>query len=579
MNSTSSFTRRKKFHVLLIVSSLFFLLVTIVSTDLGAPETSVLWYASSLHPIFYVGMIFCIAAILLSIKYRRKYLGLASISMPVFYLHSLPSIMHDMLPVFDVYHVIPSVFSIMETGAWDPEAITFPISHIFQANSMMILDIEAMTLARIFPTILTFTMAIFIFVIARNISKKWAPIAPMMFLALNWYMEYHMARQPFGMMIWTAFWLALFLYIDKRDHHLLIAPAVILLALIPAHPGMVIITVFSMVALTLAMFVSFRDMEEWNYFSKFVPVLLIFSVIAASIYAFVPGANEYLNSVIIDFQETVFENGAMELGLGGPAAASIGYEFVNSLRALTGALLSLLAFLGFIALYKTDSKRALLLGAWFFSIFLWLAYPLTHQGRYMERTFMYALIPATILTVALLKHLNSKNFKTLAMTKKILITDLDQLIRITTVVIIAALLLTIPITKNSIDTIETPSRSAFNAGLHAEDNFDEGERIYVTDTHTGMFRYIESITDENRSTTHQFRPRSKAPPDQPYGYRIPRTDRELSPFLFTDYFNNYIEIRYGNTTAVREIEEYEKEMASKNGRIYDSSGARLYLET
>lgn len=577
MNSTSSFTRRKKFHVLLIVASLFFLLVTIVGTDLGSPETSVLWYASSLHPIFYVGIFFCIAAILLSIKYRRKYLGLASISMPVFYLHSLPSILHDMLPVFDVYHVIPSVFSITETGAWDPDAINFPISHIFQANSMMILNIEAMTLARIFPTILTFTMAIFIFAIARRISKKWAPIAPMMFLALNWYMEYHMARQPFGMMIWTAFWLALFLYIDKRDHRLLIAPAVILLALIPAHPGMVIITVFSMVALTLAMLISFRDVEEWNYFSKFVPVLLIFSVLAGSIYAFVPGANEYLNSVIMDFQETVFENGAMELGLGGPAAASIGYEFVNSLRALTGALHSLLAFLGFIALYKTDSKRALLLGAWFFSIYLWLAYPLTHQGRYMERTFMYSLIPATILTVALLKHLNSKNFKTLAMTKKILRTDVDQLIRITTVVIIAALLLTIPLTKNSIDTIETPSRSAFNAGLHAEDNFDD--QVYITDQHQGMFRYIESITDENRSTTRQFGTRGFTLPDQPYGYRIPDTSRtDLSPLLFTDYFNNYIEIRYGNTTAVREIEEYEKEMASKNARIYDSSGARLYLD-
>ena len=572
MTSKIKTLKRGRSIYLFISLSLFFFLLSVPLTDVGAPEPSVFWYASSLPFTFWLGLFASLCAIVLSISQKRKYLGLVSSIIPVLFLYSLPHIVHDMVPVFDVYHVIPSVLSIVETGTVDFARINFPGSHIFQASTAMMINVEMMTLARLFPTILAGTIALFLFTIARRISTRWAPVAPLTFLALNWYMEYHLARQPFTLMLWTAFWLALFLYIDTRSYRVGIVAAIILFALVPSHPGMLIITSFNMVVLALVYIVTSFDDAKENYLRPFIPLLIVFVAVTGIFYTFVPEINHYVDSVAQDF----LERETTEFALGGPADTSIQYEFVNRLRMFSGALHSSLAFLGFITLYKRLPRKALLLGAWFFSIYLWLAYPLTHQGRYMERTFMFSLIPASILAVALLKHFSPNRFPLVKKIRSLKNQNTKKLLQVTVIVVIAALLLTVPVTKSSIDAIETPSRSAYQAGLHAERNFEE--RIYVTDTHEGMFRYIESKTSEDHTTTRQFRARGTSPIDQPYGYRIPRTDTQLSPILFTDYFNNYIEIRYGNTTAVIQIENYEKNISNDSNRIYDSGGARLYVE-
>lgn len=550
--------KSERFHLFIIVLSLFFFLVTLARTKIGAPEPSVFWYASNLYWTFWPGILLTVFAILLSITNRNSLLKLISVLIPVLYLYTLPNLAHDMLSVFDVYHVIPSIYSIIETGSWNMQTIPFPGSHIFQASGIIILDVQAFSYARIFPTLLAFSIVLFIFTISKRISVKWAPIAPLVFLSLNWYMEYHLARQPFSVMLWTAFWLTLFLYIDKRDYRFGILASIVILALVTAHPGMLIIITFNMIALTLVTFISFRDREESEYLFPFMPLLLFFGVGAALIYAYVPSINEYMNSLILDFMRTT-ETKILDLSLGGPYETSIQYGFVNQLRMLSGIFYSLLALLGFIAIYKKESKRALLLGAWFFSIFLWLIYPFTHEGHMIERAFLSALIPASVLTVALIKHFKPNNF------------DLKNFVQVSTIVILIAFLMIVPITKNSIDSIEMPSRASYQAGIFAEENFED--RIYVTDTHEGMFRYIEMIKDSDRV----FRSRGTSAVDQPYGYPIPRTDRYFSPVLFTDYFNNYLEIRYGNTTAVEDIERYEKDHEKTSQRVYDSGGSRIYV--
>ncbi|MFO7990838.1 MAG: hypothetical protein ACQESD_06515 [Thermoplasmatota archaeon] len=556
----SNLLERKKLNLLTLTSSVFFLLLTAAKTHLGAPEASVYWYASNLYWTFWPGLVLSIASIILSIHNKRKYLGLISVLIPVFYLYTLPSLVHDMLPVFDVYHVIPQVLAIVETGQWNMQMTPFPGSHIYQAVSVITFDIHIMSYARIFPTILAFSIVIFIYTMARRVSKRWAPMAPLVFLALNWYMEYHLARQPFTIMLWTAFWLALFIFIDKKIYRVGLTAALILVALVPSHPGMLIIVSFNILALTVITLVSLKDKVEWNYFKPVIPILIAFTVVAFLFYTSVPPVTEYMDSIYEEFWEGL-ESGGFEISLGGPSATSFQYGFVNRLRMLTGILHSLLGLLGFIALYKYSSKKALFLGAWFFSIYLWLIYPLTQDGFLIERAFLASIVPASILTVALLKHYRPNNF------------DLRNFVRISVIVTIAALLIAIPITKNSIDAIETPSRPSYTAGRFSQENL-EG-RVYITDMHQGMFRYIEST---NNSSV-RFRTSGRSPYGQPYGYPIPRTDNQgLSPILFTDYFNNYIEIRYGNTTAIQKIQHYENDMSNRSARIYDSGGSRIYVE-
>ncbi len=549
-------SKRRNFHVFILAVSVLLFFVTLLKTSPGAPESSVYWYASSLYWTFWPGLMLSVFGILLSIRNDRKYLSLVSVLLPVLYLYTLPNLVHDMIPVFDVYHVIPSVLSIMETGHWDMSRIPFPGSHIYQASQLLVLNADIMVYARWFPTLLVSMIILFIFTISKSISIKWAPMAPLMFFAFNWYMEYHLARQPFGMMIWTAFWLVMFLYIDKKKYRLMALSGLVLFAIVPSHPGMLIIVTFNMIGLAFVTIVSLKDKVKWRYLYPTIPVILFFAVTAAIFYFKVPSINEYMTSVYEDFTTSEGRNFSM----GGPAATSLQYAFVNRLRLLSGVLQSLIGLLGCVVLYLKVSKKALLLGSWFFSCYLWLIYSFGRDGYLIERGFLVALVPASILVVALLKYYAPKNI------------EFKELVRISTVVILIAFLIIVPITKNSIDSIETPSLPSYAAGRFAQESF-EG-RVYMTDTHQGMFRYIEATG--NYSV--RFTVSRRSAQDQPYGYAIPRTTNpDLSPILFTDYFNNYISVRYGNTTAVNEIHRYEELRNTNSIRIYDSSGSRIYI--
>ncbi len=548
--------KRRKFHVFVLALSLLLFFFTLMKTRPGAPEPSVYWYMSSLYWTFWPGLLLSVFGILLSLREDRKYLGLISVLIPVLYLYTLPNMVHDMFPVFDVYHVIPGVLSIMETGVWEMSRIPFPGSHIYQASQLLVLDTEIMGYARFFPTLLVATIVLFVYTISRRISVKWAPVAPLMFLSFNWYMEYHLARQPFGMMIWAAFWLVMFLYIDKKDYRLGVLAALVLFAIVPSHPGMLIIVTFNMIGLALVTVISLKDKDEWRYLCPTIPLILFFVGTAAFFYFMVPSINEYMLSVYEDFTTS----GGRDFSMGGPGVTSFRYAFVNRLRLLSGVLQSLIGLLGFVVLYPKVSKKAMLLGSWFFSCYLWLVYSLGREGYLIERGFLVAMIPASVLVVAFLKYYAPRDM------------DLRELVKVSTVVVLVTFLLLIPMTKNSIDAIETPSLSSYAAGRFCQESFDG--RVYITDMHQGMFRYIESTGDD----TVTFRASGRYPGDQPYGYRIPRVDNpRLSPILFTDYFNNYVSVRYGNSTAVEEIRRYEVMREHNSARVYDSGGSRVYI--
>ncbi len=554
----SDLLKDQKFHLFIITAGMFFFLLTAVKTNIGSPEASVYWYASELYWTFWVGISLAVVGVLLSVKNDNKYLTVISIFLPLFYFYTLPTLVHDMLPVFDVYHLVPQLHSIIEEGFWNPQLTPFPGSHIYQASSVMILDLDIITYGRLFPTLLAFSIVLFIFSIAKRISFQWAPIAPLTFLALNWYMEYHLARQGFTLMLWAAFWLVLFLYLEKKDYRLGLLAGLLLFTIPLSHPGMIAIVLFNLLALTLVTLLSFKDKIRWNYLFPALPLTIVLGISFFVFYWYVPPVNELITT---KYEQIL--GGSLKFTLGGPATTSPQYAFVNRLRMSVGIIQSLLGLLGTYILYKLNSEKALLLGSWFFSCYLWLIYPFTssHPGATIERAFLTALIPASILTVAFLKHLPLKKIK------------LKKIVRLSTVMIIIAFLLTIPIIKNSIDTIETPSRPSYKAGRFTQEKM--AGRVYVTDTHRGMFKYLESKHGSEVSFIHS----GKHPLNQPYGYPIPRTDNpDLSPILFTDYFNNYIEIRYGNKTAVEEIKQYETQISHESNRVYDSGGSRLYRD-
>lgn len=271
----------------------------------------------------------------------------------------------------------------------------------------MVTDLDGLEYARLFPTILSSCIILFIYTISRNIPKRWALITPLVFLSLNWYMEYHMCRQAYGVLLWTAFWLAFYFFIEKKNYRLGVISSLLLIYLIPSHPGIIIIVSFNLAALSFILFISLRDKEEWDYLKYTLPIITFYVVSFLLIYNFVPNINQFINTMY----EQVMQGGFKGFSLGGPSQTSMQYAWVNDLRMAAGAFQSLFGLIGLYVLYKFKSKKALLIGAWFLSCYLWLFYSFTHNGFLIERSFLTALIPASILIPVILEYFELENLE------------------------------------------------------------------------------------------------------------------------------------------------------------------------
>ncbi len=550
---------RRWFIRLLIASALFLWLLTVIFTQPGHPEPSPYWYVRELHLAFWPGILCSLSALLLSMQHGKAEKFIC-IFLPILYLYSLPSIVHDMPTVFDIYHVIPGVLSIMRTGAMDLSRTIFPLSHIYYASSMLITDMAPLDYVRLYPTILASGIVLIVYTAAKRIWEKGAVIAPLAFLSLNWYMEYHMARQAFGVLIWAVFWLLVFFFLETRSWKFGVLAGIVLFSIIPAHPGMIIIVAFNLMVLAALVSYAFVRKRSWFYIRYTIVFPVIFLVGLAAAYYALPEIKLYLTSIY----EGTTAGGFQGFSMGGPASASPEYTMVNRIRMTMGVAQSVIG-LAVIVLYARLRKgRAMLLCAWFLGCYFWLGYSLTHNGYLIERAFLTALVPASILIAMTLKPALTGKFRW------------KRYLQIASISLLVFFLISIPITKNSVDAMETPSKEAYSAGRFAQNNM-EG-RVNIMDTHEGLFRYLEST----HNSTVSFRSGRSGIRDDfdlgmTFGYHLPSTTNfRAERLLFTDYFNNYILIRYDNETAVEEIHIYEEQFGTISNRVFDSGGSRIY---
>lgn len=551
--------KRRTLLIFFLTFSLFLWLITFLTTDLGSPQPSALWYSSSLPIYFWLGISLSITTLLLS-YYHSLPIKLICVLVPVLYLYTLPSYVHDLPPVYDIYHVIPIPINIIETGQLDLQEYSFPLSHIFWATNIDILKTEALSYARLFPTIFSSSIVITLLSISSKISKRWAFVAPLSFFSLYWYMESHMARQSYTLILWVLFILILLIFLKTKEIRTAGITILMVFCILTAHPGMTIFLFFNLVALSVISILFIKNKQVWNRL-KFVNMITatagIFFLI---IYYSFTDVQELFQNLYDRMTGNTFET----MDLGYRLKSSESYELANSLRAVKMLFLSFTALIASLTALIKRNPKIIALATVFLSCYLWLSYPLTHHGRYLERTFMAALIPSTLLITYILKINISKN--------KLL----NSIPKVTITILLIALLLTIPLTKNSIDSFETPSREALQAGRFSQQHL-EG-RIYVTDTHEGLFRYLEA-TEESTVNFRSISGGSVEPTgDIKTGYQRPQTDRELDNHLFVDYFKNYFIVRFGNETIANDVDRYEEYYSNNHSKLYDSGGARLYYE-
>ncbi|MFW5898569.1 MAG: hypothetical protein ACOCT7_01795 [Candidatus Saliniplasma sp.] len=554
-------TKRKNLILFLLSTSLFLLILTFVQFNLGSPEPSAFWYLSTLPLTFWVGLIISIITLLLS--YRHHYaIKILAIVLPALYLYTIPAYAHDLPPVYDVYHVIPIPLHILEVGNFTLQEYNFPLSHIFWANNLEILNVKPLQYARLFPTIFATSITLLLYSATSKITKRYASVAPIAFLSMYWYMEAHMARQSFTLILWTLFIITLLIFFDSKTKRFAGITLLLALSILITHPGQTIFLFFNLISLSVISILFIKNKEVWDYLK---PVHIVTAIIGLT-FLYIYHNIEEVQELFQDIYDRVKERGIGAMDLGYRIKNSESYALANSIRAVKMISQSLLGLSAVTLAVVNNCKRSLTAGIIFLSCYLWLIYPLSNHGRYLERTFMAAVIPASIIIAYLFTQLNTIDNKTLKTVSK---TSL--------LIFLIALLLTVPLTKNSIDSFETPSNEALQAGRFLQAHH-EG-RVDVTDTHEGLFRYLES-TNSSETSFRSISGGSVLPTNGiKTGYQRPQTDRDRPNHLFVDYFKNYFIVRFGNETIAEEIDEYEVRYQNDQAKVYDSGGARFYTET
>jgi len=552
--------RSGRFHVFLMALSLFFFLVACTRTELGSSEPSAYWYASSLSLTFYIGLVLSAFTLLLSFKQSWP-MRLVSIVLPVLFLYGVPALLHDLPPVYDIYHVIPTPLEILETGQHDIQESPFPLSHIFWASNLEILKIEPLRYARLFPLIFASSIALCLYSTAARLSKRWACMAPLAFLSMYWYMEAHMARQSFTLIIWTSFIFALFFYLYTKDLRWGGITIFFSITVLLSHPGQTIFIFFNLAALSFVSVLFIMNKEIWDHLKPVHIITAAAALFFLTLYYHIKDIQDFFQGLY----ENIGDRGFEGMDLGYRIESSECYDTANSIRSVKMVSQSLLGLGAALLAYIRRDRKAITVGIIFLSCYLWLVYPLTHHGRYLERTFMAALIPASILITYLLAKMETLDRR-----------KLKTALKTSLVVFVIVLLVTIPISKNSIDSFETPSMSGLEAGRFVYENH-EG-RVYMTDTHEGLFRYIEATEDGDAYFRSVSGGQVEAVNGVKTGYNRPRTTSMWSNQLFLDYYKNYFSVRFGNETIVEEIDDYEERYSEQQARIYDSGGARFYKE-
>ncbi|MFW6195845.1 MAG: hypothetical protein ACOC5D_00790 [Thermoplasmatota archaeon] len=553
--------KKRKFNLFLLSVSLFLGLITLFKTNIGSPEPSAFWYASSLYFTFWIGITLTIISILLS-YHHGNLIKISGILILVFYIYTIPTYTHDLVPVFDVYHVIPNPLNILETGHIDYKTITFPLSHVFYASNIEILNMDGLSYARLFPTILVSSIIISLISISKRISKRWSFIAPIAFISFNWFMEYHMARQGYTLILWALFLLSFTLFLNTKNKRLAALTILSIFSIFIAHPGMTIFLFFNIISLSVISILFIKNKNFWNYLK---PTLICLTAMIL-VFLLVYYSFSEIQMMIDDIYQRVMDNSFQGIDLGYRIESSARYSFINSIRLVMMGLQSLLGLIGLIVGYLKKSPKITAVGVIFLSCYFWLIYPLSFHGHLIERTFMASLIPSTLLIAYLFK---TSIFSSL---------ELNRIYKTTIIVILIFFLLCIPLTKNSIDSFETPSKEAYDAGRFAQNSMNE--TIYVTDTHEGLFRYLEATSNSSIYFNSISGGRVEGIKGIHTGYPKPTTSREnLDNHLFLDYFKNYFIIRFGNTTVAEELDEYERYYSENQSKIYDARGARLYKDT
>jgi len=211
-----------KLIALLLVLMFILWLVTISTTYIFKYPPDPFYYAKELPVSYWGGIALAVLTLLLLLFKplpRMKTLAeIGFITILVLYLYGTPCFIYTNPRFLDVYRVAGWVDWISATGSLtgisDWYLTDWPMANIMFSSASQILGVDALTVAKYYPIVHTFVLALILCVVARKITPRYCLIAPIAYMALDWVQVGHMSPQSYALLLSV---LLIFLLSSLRD--------------------------------------------------------------------------------------------------------------------------------------------------------------------------------------------------------------------------------------------------------------------------------------------------------------------------------------------------------------------------
>jgi hypothetical protein len=371
------------------------------------------YYAKSLPVTYWIGIIIIIAAIIGSLFSNRVRNNIKIIPQMILalYLHAIPSLTYEAYRYVDIYTHGTRVLRMMQNDSlpifgYEKE---YPQAFMLMAQFLDITGIEQFIILKSYEIFTVLLLALLVYVTAKRILPKYAPIACLAFISLFWIDQGHFSPQAVALPIYLILWLAMIrIVVDKQKSRANIV--LIILALIainmtsPTNSLFLFLNLLGVMILLTKPIKSIFKLQLGENISKKISYIFLLHVLVWTIWsnymAEVRGITQPVEKLTYALQ--LISSSASNTFL--PPSPEYSYLVVNLVQYSISIIMLVTGLGTIILLYKkhktkSDVKLPLLAG-WFIGTILAGPISLYFGGpTFVERVYMYAIFPWSALII------------------------------------------------------------------------------------------------------------------------------------------------------------------------------------
>lgn len=540
-----------------ITASLILWLLSINQIPVFDYAADPFWYVKNLPIFYWMGLVL---TLFIAFRYittkesEKRWFELTLIILFTLYLFGTLCFATENPYFFDIYDHTSEVKVIGELGNISIPVVTphldTPGSYIFFAIFSSIVGhvfFDAYVV-RYYPIFVMTILSIIVYISARHfsISEK-ALIAPITFLFFAWFLEFHISRQSFSLILFSILLLSISAFLKSRKIQWPLIFIITNISLVICHPGAPIFFSISLASALLLINIPWFK-SKMSKPKKSLKILLLFGIVVHFCWSI-----HFTKAFPWFADQTLYLKRALENLFGGKIMLKPGllqhpsYEFgvVVLMREITLLLEIAIGMSSVVFLWINKVKDKTLFLGGCMGGYLSLQFLLFFEHGLTERLFLYALFPISILCALSLEICVKKRKRSV-------------FLAFLAVTFVTSMIL-VPISGYGANLpFECPSSSEISVASFVNASLPNGACL------SGL-RYSALIDEAIFSGSLTFYPWIGSVVTSP----LP----ERCDLIIMNFEYNYYTLRFG---TAEEYEKLENEALAFYDRVYDSGLGKLY---